>query len=208
MLSGQLYIALDKFPDKPGFRMNREAEHGLWEIPTLPSTKREMMQSLVTSLNNLTQLDVKAISDDLQGLLTQLRNDLEKMALGEVSEGLQGTLKEARAFLADPELKEAVTNLNQTLAQLDGLAGKLNAKANPLLQDLDTDLKKLGATLDEAVATLQSVKAELGPDSTLKRELVNTLTQASYALNALRQLAQELQRNPSSIITGKKASNP
>ena len=46
------------------------------------------------------------------------------------------------------------------------------------------------------------------PDAALSRELVRTLEEARNALNALRQLAQEIEQNPSSLITGKKESRP
>jgi len=208
MLSGQLYIALDFYPGQHGFQLGKEDSHGHWEIPTLPSTKREMIQSLVTSLHNLTELDIKGLSTELKGLLTDLRADLGQLRFGDISTNLTATLGEARALLANPALSSAMTNLDRTLGQLDELARSLNKNLNPLLASADSDLKKAGAALDEATQALRALKTQVEPGSALTRELIGTLDRASEAMNALRQLAEQLQRNPNSIITGKKAPNP
>jgi len=208
LLSGQLYIALDLYPDQPGFQLNQENNHGYWEIPTLPSTKREMMQSLVTSLNNLTELDFKGLSTELKGLLTDLRVDLAQLNFGQINTNLVGVLGEVKTFVGNPALSSAITNLDRTLAQLDELGQSLNKNVNPLLVSADADLKKAGSALDEATQALRALKEQVQPGSDLTRQLIHTMDRVDQTLNAVRQLAQELERNPSSLITGKKESKP
>lgn len=209
LLSGQLYVALDMFPGKAGFRLNNQPGYaGMWEVPTLPSTKRQLVHSVLTSLENLTAFDFKGTSVELKGLLTDLRGDLAGMQLDTVGTNLSHVLSEARTLLANPELRGAVTNLNAALVQVRDLGGNLNAKLNPLLAEAGNDLKKAGALFDETARTLRQLQAQIEPGSTLSRELVRTLDAASVTLNALRQLAQEIQRNPSSLITGKKEPQP
>jgi len=208
MLSGQLYIALDMYPDQPGFQLSQEDSHGHWEIPTLPSTKREMMQSLVTSLHNLTELDFKGLSAELKQLLTDLRTDLAQLNFGQINTNLVGVLGELKTFVANPALTSAITNLDRTLAQLDELGRSLNKNVNPLLVSADADLKKAGSALDEATQALRALKEQVQPGSDLTRQLIRTLDRVDETLNAVRQLAQELQRNPNSLITGKKESKP
>ena len=208
MLSGQLYIALDMYPGQEGFQLDREEKNAMWEIPTLPSTKQKMMQSLVTSLENFTKFDVKGTSDRLQGLLGDLRGDLAAMQLGRIGTNLDDTVVELKGLLGDPALRSAITNLDLTLAQLNQLGGTLNLRADPILLAAETDLKKAEAMIDEAGKTLRVLQAELGPDSTLSRELVRALDEASTTLIAFRQLVQEIERNPSSLITGKKETTP
>lgn len=207
-LSGQLYIALDFYPGQPGFQLGRESKDGYWEIPTLPSTKQEMLQSLVTSLQNFSEMDIKGLSSEFIGLGGDLRSKLAQINVGQINTNLVDLLGEAQSLLGNPELSTAITNLNHTLGQLDQMAGKLNQNINPLLANVDVDLKKAGALLDEGIQTLLTLKTQVEPNSALMRELIGTLDHASEALNAIRQLAEELQRNPNSIITGKKESKP
>jgi paraquat-inducible protein B len=208
MLSGQLYVALDMEPDEPGFQLNQEEAHGYWEIPTLPSTKRALIQSLVTSLDNLTELDFKGLSSELKGLLTDLRTDLDRLEFGEINTNVVGVLAEVKSLVGNPALSSAITNLDRTLAQLDQLGNSLNKNVNPMLVNLDADLKKAGAALDEVNLALRALKAQVEPGSDLTRELMVTLNRAGEAMNALRQLADQIQRNPSSLITGKEQTSP
>ena len=208
LLSGQLYIGLDMFPDKGGFRLGPEKAHGYWEIPTLPSTKRQLMQSVLTSLGHFAEFDFKGTSEQLKGLLTELRSELDQMQLGKLTTNLSETLENVQVLLTNPELRNAVTNLNGALVQFQDLGRNLNDKLNPLLAEASTNLNKAGTAFDEATKTLRQLQAQVNPDSTLSRELVRALEETSNALNALRQLAQEIQQNPSSLITGKKESKP
>jgi paraquat-inducible protein B len=205
MVSGTLYIELGLFPGTTGFQLDAEDEHGHWEIPTIPSTKMQMMESLITSLENLTKFDFGGTSTELRALLTDLRQSLEDLQFEKVGEGLVDTIDKADALLGDPALKSAVSNLNQTLGHVEELAGKLNKEANPLLASAADDLNKAGIALDEATEALTALKSQLAPNSTLSRELITTLDQAGQALEALRELAQQIQRDPSSLITGKPA---
>jgi len=208
MVSGQLYVSLDIQPDWQGFQLNREQETDLWEIPTIPSTKQKLMQSLVTSLENLTEFDVKGTSEKLQGLLDDLRTDLKALKLEQTGPDLAKTVAELKSLVSNPELHTAITNLNITLNQMNQLSSKLNDRVDPILTAAEASLNKAGTTIDEATKTLRQMQAQLGPNSTLGLELVRTLEEASLTLNSLRQLAQELQRNPSSLITGKKETTP
>jgi paraquat-inducible protein B len=204
LLSGQLFIALDMHPGTTGFELGQEAEHGYWEIPTLPSTKRELLQAIMTSLDNFQQTDLKGAVEDLKGLVDDLRTDLAALNFQESGANLADTLASAKALLGNPQLKSAVTNLNSALVQFDQLGRTLNPRVNPLLDQVSADLRKSSTLLDEAIVTLRQLQAQVEPSSTLSRELVRTLEEAGTALNALRQLSEQIDRNPSSLITGKK----
>ncbi len=208
LVSGQLYIALDFFPNRKGFQLHQEDEHDYWEIPTLPSTKRQLVQSVAKSLGNVAEFDFKGTSDELKGLLSQLRTEFEKIKLGEVGSSLAATLDQARTLLADPKLRDAISNLDESLAQIRQLGERLNSGMEPLLSQAETDLKKAEVTIGEATKTMRSLQAQVEPGSTLSRELIRALGEASATLGAWRQLAQELERNPNWIITGRKYNKP
>jgi len=205
VVSGTLYVELGHFPGTAGFQLDAEDKHPYWEIPTIPSTRTQMMESLITSLENLTKFDFGGTSTELQALLADFRQDLEHLQFEKLGEGLVGTIDKAEALLGDPALKSAVSNLSLTLVHTKELAGKLNKEANPLLASAADDLKKAGVALDEATEALTALKTQFEPSSTLSRELITTLDRAGQALEALRELVQQIQRDPSSILTGKPA---
>lgn len=208
LLSGRLYIALEHRPDETGFQLNREAEHGYWEIPTVPSATREMMMSVTTTLDNLAQLDLRGISEELKGLLNDIRESLAEIEFGKVNNRLVSSLDEVDSLLSDPNLKSALTNLNLTLKNAGEVTGKLNREVNPLLTDIRSGVTQAGEALEEATAALDGLNRQIQPGSPLSDELLTTLERAGRAIDAIRELAQELQRNPNSIITGKPTQKP
>jgi paraquat-inducible protein B len=208
LLSGQLYVALEIFPDQPGFQLHQEATHGYWEIPTLPSTKRQLIQSAVTSLNNFAQFDFQGTSEELRGLMAEVRTAVAQAEVRKLSANLNRTLDQLVELLATPELKVAITNLNSAMVKLDRLGDTLNTRVDPLLATAEADLKKAGVMFDTAIQTLERLQAQVEPESNLSRELIRTLDEASTTLSVLRQLAEEIRRNPNSIITGREKSQP
>lgn len=208
LLSGQLYISLDMYPGEPGFALEQEDAHGLWEIPTLPSQKRELMQSLLVSLDNLRQTDLKGAVEELKALLVEVRTDLAGLQLQQAGTNLAGALASVNELVANPQLKSAITNLNAALSQIDELGRNVNPRINPLLEELSADLKKAGTLFESASQTFAGLQSQVEPDSALMLELVRTLDEAGTTLNALRQLAEQIERNPSSLITGKKPNTP
>ena len=208
LVSGQLYIALDFVPNKKGFQLHREDEDGYWEIPTLPSTKRQLVQSVVKSLGNVAEFDFKGTSDELKGLLSQLQTGVVKMKLGELGSSLSATIDEVRALLADPKLRDAISKLDESLTEFRQLAANLNTGVEPLLSQAETGLKDAEVTLDQATETMRKLQNQVEPGSTLSRELIRTLGEASATLSAWRELAQVLKRNPNWIIAGRKDNKP
>jgi len=208
LLSGQLSIAVEPYPGQASFQLHREPEHGLWEIPTIPSAQRELRESLKTTVQNLGQVDLGGISDQLKGLLTDLRTDLAAIEFGKLNGQLVSSLNGVDGLLKDAHLKSALTNLDVTLSNAGDFMSKLNRETNPLLGDVRQDLQKAGDALDEATRALAALKAQVQPGSTLLRELVETLQRASRALDAVTQLADDLRRNPNSLITGKSPTKP
>jgi paraquat-inducible protein B len=203
MLSGQLYIALDQIPDAPGFQMNRENEHGYWEIPTMPSTQREMMASVRTALENLTDLDLEGISTQLKGLLTDIRHDLSIIEFDKVNARLVSSLDEVDSLLTSDQLKSALTNLNATLHNTEAITSKLNHKVDPLLTDVRDGLARTADAFEEASQALADLRRQVRPGSPLSDQLLETLARAGRSLEALRELAQQLERNPNVILTGR-----
>jgi paraquat-inducible protein B len=114
--------------------------------------------------------------------------------------------------------------VNGTFQQLEAGVGRLVKKVNdlPLEQiaaDLHTDLNDLHETLDEIHArvlpnavdtlsalhrTLDSADRTLDVDSPLQRGLAETLSESRSTLQALRELADYLDRHPDALLRGRR----
>jgi paraquat-inducible protein B len=117
---------------------------------------------------------------------------------------------------------------NGTFQELEANVGRLVKKVNDLpleqmVADLHTDLADLHATLGDlhtqvlpnAVitlsalhSTLDSADRTLDVDSPLQRSLTETLAEARMTLQAVRELADYVDRHPDSLLHGRRAQNP
>jgi paraquat-inducible protein B len=115
--------------------------------------------------------------------------------------------------------------VNGTFEQLEAGIGRMVKKVNnlPLEQiaaHLDVDLKDLHGTLSELDSrvlpgavdslsalhgTLDTVDRTLDVESPLQRSLSDTLSEARSTLQAMRELADDLDRHPESLLHGRRA---
>jgi paraquat-inducible protein B len=115
------------------------------------------------------------------------------------------------------ELQESITNIVGKLEKvpfdaiaqdlrktLQGLQGTLQ-RADTLLAQLSKDVApELRSTLEEAKKTLRTVDQALSSDSPLQGDLRGTLLEVTRTAEQLRELVDYLERNPESLIRGKR----
>jgi paraquat-inducible protein B len=181
LLTGQLYVDLDMHPNTPLklASMRGSANGGDPELPTVPA--------------NLEQMTVT-----LKGILERL----EKVDFEGIGRELQGTLKGANAIANAPQLERSLTDLSASMASAKSLLAKVDARAEPLTANLEQTLAAARDALEKAKGTMAVVDGVVSPDAPfhdLTREL-------SEAARALRSLVDMLERNPQSLIFGKKPS--
>src|SRR5262245_51126580 len=201
LLTGQLFVAFDYFPDAPKAKLD-------WgrEVPTLPvvaSTLPEVESKLTSIIAKLDALPYEAIGADVTAALASLNT-----ALG----SLNGTLKEASTALnridADvtPELRATLVDARRVLTTADGLlkdgvSGTLT-QVNTALEDLRRPLATADLVLKNTDATL------LGRNAPMQQELRDTLQEVTLAARSLRVLMDYLDRHPEALLRGKTEVKP
>jgi paraquat-inducible protein B len=116
-----------------------------------------------------------------------------------------GRAPDAVTALADSaEAKQTLVNLNATIVaarsameRLDGQVGPLSDELKQTLEEAQTALKTLDAT---AVTTRRFIQQQ----NQVGDDLTATLRQIAEAASALDNLAAAIERNPSSLVVGKK----
>jgi paraquat-inducible protein B len=185
-VTGVLYVDLDMEPGSPASFV-LPPNTGWVEIPTTP-TSLELAQSVATQL------------------LDKLRKiDFDKF-LNDFNQSVDAITK----VVTSPKLQEAITNLasasaelGRTAASFRELANNLNARSGPLAKSLNETTQTANRTLIKAQAALTSMQQTFDPSSPLTYQLNQTLVQISEAARSMRELADFLQRNPSSVIRGR-----
>lgn len=161
LLTGQLFVALDFFPDEPKAKVLRRA--GRAEIPAVAGSLQELQATLLGLARKLDKLPIEAVVADLRKSLQALES-----ALGATE---------------------------RTVKRIDD---DLTPQASRTLADLSRTL----ATTEHAV---EALSAENAP---MQRDLRETLREISRAAEALRGLADYLERNPGAILRGRGEEPP
>ena len=96
------------------------------------------------------------------------------------------------------DVRKTVNTLDLTLREVNTLVGRLDKEIAP----------ELRAALKDARATLDKAQGMLAQDSPLQGDLRTTLRDVSRAAQAMRNLADYLERHPESIIRGRPQERP
>jgi paraquat-inducible protein B len=190
LLTGILFIDIDLYPGTP---VNLVLEPGarIREIPTIPTNLAQVQKSAMTALSHLEKVDFVALAQSITGAADATK-DLASSP----------DLKTALA-----SFREDAANLNAALTSIRRLSDNLNAKGGPLLASLQKTSDQAELTLAQVSSTMTALRMSVAPDSPLAYRLNVAIQDLSGASNAIRELADYLQRNPSAIVRGKYVSD-
>ncbi|MCC5793998.1 MAG: MCE family protein [Chromatiales bacterium] len=207
IVTGQLVIQLDFFPDTPAtFRGRRD---GPPEIPSAPSDIQEVIERVQTFV---TELQARINVDDFVRRVESTLDGIDRLVR---SEDLSGALAGINQLANSAELQALPGTALQTLAaaeqamdELQQLIAAAESRFDPVLEGADAALEQLAATLREAGGVLEAARLQLGEESEINFQLNRTLREAEAAARSLRLLADYLERNPEALLRGRRGGEP
>jgi paraquat-inducible protein B len=209
LLTGQLYVALDLFPEAPPAKMDWTQEVPV--LPVVPSTIPEFEARLASILAKLDTLPYEAIGQELTRALASADQVLKradalvKRADDTVVPALNATLEEARRVLASAD----GTLKNEVNPALDEVRRVIGTADGTLKNELNATLAEVRRTVTTANTLLLNTDATLlGKDAPGQQELRDALQEIARAARSLRALTDFLERHPESLIRGKIEGRP
>ncbi len=175
LLTGQLFVNLDIYPEAPPVEMAYAGEYPV--LPTVPEPVQEITAGL-----------------------TRLLERLEKLPIEQIGKDLGATVHHARQLMGSRDLAQAVVKLNQSLDQLERFAQGLNAQLAPQVADV---LEQSRRAVASGQRTLSAAEKVFSADAPVGYELSQTLKELTKAARAVSALADLLERNPQALIYGK-----
>ncbi|QJD28773.1 PqiB family protein [Methylococcus geothermalis] len=124
LLTGQLYVDLDFYPESPPKSLDYSGQHP--ELPTLPS-----------------------VADELQRNVTEIVANLKKLPLDKIGQELLGTVQGSNRLLNSSELKEAVGSMNAALKDLRHLAQTADREIVTLTSATEKSLSSTAKVLEQ-----------------------------------------------------------
>lgn len=156
------------------------------------STFSERLPGIADDVEEITA-EIKSVpftelAKSLDSLTQRIEGVLNADGIEDLPVSLRDTLSELQGALSDLRDGGAVDNLNQTLAAVQEASGNV-----PDLVD----------RLDRVSVTLQDTLGGYAQGSRFQVELTGAIRDISEAADALRSLARKIERNPSSLISGR-----
>jgi paraquat-inducible protein B len=150
-------------------------------------------RSIDESQEPLTVPSVPATFSDTQQQLADIVKRLSRVEFDRLGTDVQSTLA---------SLRQSSEQLQRTLASADTMIGRLTPEAQEAVAELRRTLQAAQATLGRFDASVTNA------DAPLQRSASQALLELQRAARALRLLADDLQRNPESLLRGKPADRP
>mgnify|MGYP001793602475 CR=1 FL=1 len=182
-LTGALIVDLDLVPDKPAVYVSSSGRYP--EIPTVPADLEEITSSVA-----------------------QLMAKLDKLPIERLGKSLTGTVEGLDKFINSGELQKTIEEYRKLAVSVRVVAQNIDTKTLPNIGKTIDGVREAIAKIDETLASAEtmfsSVNGLIADGSPFKYDLMNMLQELAAASRAVRSLADFLERNPSSLISGKR----
>lgn len=200
VVTNQTAVELDFRPDLPGPLLADKGDT-LPEIPT-------MTDKLDALLNQVQDLPLAEMVNELRQTMKTLNSALttSQTAIEHTSTQLEATGVQARQTLAsaDKALQAVQSQTTATLRSLQQLSETTNgvvSQAQPALQQALQETQKAAESARVAMQSLADVTA---PGSPLRADVHSAVSDLSHAARSLRTFADQVERQPNSVIFGDK----
>lgn len=206
LVTGQLYIEFDIVPETPGF-VFKSGEKPLHPVvPTIGTEMDELIAGISDGIQKFNALELDTVIKELRGVLFSVNQRISEMNIRAINDNLVGITEDIRRITSDQQLAAAVDNLNDALQKIDELARKANQGIDPLLADLNAIITRADDGITSIDAAAKELAALSNPRSPVLLRLQTVLQETERASRALKELSNDLKRDPKAIISGK--ANP
>jgi paraquat-inducible protein B len=178
LLTGQLALALDYFPDAEPAELGFEASTPV--VPTVPTTVEHLESSVSVMMGRLAAVPFE-----------------------EIGANLNGTLASLRSTTSGPELQETLASLARTMAAAEEMVRRMDGELAPALRRLPTIASSLQSAVSRLDTLVASTQGGYGAGSVFHRDLMRLLAQFTDTARSFRLLADLLERHPEALIRGR-----
>ncbi len=193
MVTGQLEVALAFYPKTAAQFL--DPFHAELEIPTIPSS----MEELTKTLDNL------PIEELMKSILATVKDIQKVVSDPEITGAIKSadeTIQQAGTLLKN--LDTTRTAIEGAVADVRNLTGHVDGQVKPLTEELTETARNVRLTLAQAEQTLKTAQSAVADDSDTRQALTKALGDISKAADAMGTLANLIDRQPESLIRGKR----
>lgn len=203
LITGQLLIELDLVPNSPA--VFRGINPPYPEVPSIPSDIQQALEDARRFLTEVqSSVDVREVLANLQNLIAGLDRIVNSEEVENTVAGVERFVNAEDTQTLTASLQGAIGDLRAAAADVGAAANTADTEIGGLAETIEPTLRNLDAAVDEGARVLKKLGDQVGAESEIQFELVNTLTEVQGAARALRNLLEYLERNPEALLKGKK----
>ena len=105
-------------------------------------------------------------------------------------------------------MTKAVEDFSAAMRSVDALVKRLNARVDPVAEDIQAMAGAGRKALENLNLTAENLRGLTKPGSATRRDLDQALADVAEAAQAIRSLADFFERNPETIIQGRRQGPP
>jgi paraquat-inducible protein B len=179
LITGQQMVVLDFVPDAPPAAVTMEGTS--FVVPTTESGGFAGLQASAAAL----LAKVNTIPFD------------------QIGKNLDGVLQAANTMANGTEMKQTLTDIAATMAQVKDVTTHLDNGLSPTLRQLPDLVSGLQKTVANTNRLVESLDTGYGGNTQFNRDLGRVLVQLNEALSSIRSLTDLLARDPQALIKGR-----
>lgn len=203
LVTGQLYVEFDIAPDTTGFVYESARESEYPTVPTVPTEIDELISGITDGLKKINDLDIAGLMSEMRDVLKGANRQIAELDLRQINENLTEITGDVRDLTSNEKLQSSLTNLDAALIELREVSEKANANLDPLLGDIRNLAEETKASLQRVESAADKLSKVTDPRSPMLLNFQNLLHETETASRALRELTNDLKRNPNSLLRGK-----
>lgn len=203
LITGQLYVALDFYPDKPIILMGLEKNYP--EVPTIPSTSDVLMATLE-------KVPLTEIANKLQKVVDGVERIVNSPEMAGSVKNLDASLRDLNILIrhVDSEVKPLTASLKDTsdaargaFSQAEKTLAFNEGKPGEVATNLQNTLEKVDATLEDLRLGIVTYEKLADRNMNIGYDLSKTLQEIEGAARSIRGLTDYLERHPEALVKGK-----
>lgn len=203
LLTGQLYVEFDILPGSKAFVYQPTEDPGYPVVPAVGTEMDELIAGIADGLKKFNALDLDGVMKELRDTLVSAKEQIASLNVKEVNDNVIEITRDIKELTGNDKLAKAIDSLDASLIEIRALTEKANAGFDPLMADFSAVMERANASLDKINTTAGELSHMSNPRAPVLMRFQNALDETERASRAIKELANDLKRNPNALISGK-----
>lgn len=203
LLTGLLYIEFDIVPNTPGFEYDGPTVADYPTVPTIATEIDELIAGVADGLKKINALDLDGIVKELRKVLSSAEKQVADLNTKQISDNIIAITEDVESFTKGEQLTNAIKHLDETVLEFKALTTKVGEKVDPLVEDFSKVANKASDSLAKIESAGNELSRSLNPRGPVLLRLQDVLLETERAARAIKELANDLKRNPNALLMGK-----